>query len=265
MTSTTTNKPSVSFVVLALNEEANIEGAVQVILEAVAASHLPDHQIILVNDGSTDKTGEIMDRLARDHGRITVIHNERNLGLGGAYKRGLARADRDYVMIVAGDNVMPAGDMSLVLNRLGEADIILPYQTNRKLRPLGRRIASRGYTMLINTLFGLHISYYQGMIPRRALLNKITISTDSYAFPTEVVVKLAKAGCSYVQVPIANTPTSAARSAALQPKRLLGVFRAIVGLVREIRRPGAIPSAAALRSAPVQGTFHELPQKDCRP
>lgn len=239
-----------SFIVPALNEEAKIEDAVHTVLEAVGNSRVSEYEIILVNDGSTDGTGEIMEKQAHGHDRIKVLHNERNLGLGGAYKQGVRVARYEYVMIVAGDNCMPASDITLALNRLGEADIILQYLTNPKLRPLGRRIASRTFTLIVNTLFGLHIRYYNGMIPRRKILRTITISSDSYAFLAEAVVKLVKAGYSYVQVGIPNTPVMRGRSVALQPKRLWGVFIAIVNLLREMHRHGAVPSVADSRNQP---------------
>lgn len=239
-------RPSISFIVLALNEEENIQMTVGTILEAVEKSQVADYQIVLVDDGSTDKTGEIMENLAEANNRIAVVHNEQNLGLGGAYKRGITVARGDYIMIVAGDNVMPSSDMSLILDRLGEADIVLPYLTNPKLRPLGRRIGSWAFTQIVNLSFGLRVRYYQGMLPRREMLNKIRIATDSYAFPAEAVVKLVKGGCSYIEVGIHNTPCYRGRSRALHPQRLLGVLRGVLSLAREIRRPGAIPSAREL-------------------
>ena len=241
------DKPSISFIVLALNEEDNIEMTVETILKAVEKSGPSDYQIVLVNDASTDKTGGIMEKLAISNPKIKVVHNEVNLGLGGAYKRGIAFAQCDYLMIVAADNVMPAQDMSAILDHLGQADIILPFLTNPALRPLARRIGSWGFTTLVNFLFGLRVRYYQGMLPRRAYLNRISITTDSYAFPAEATVKLIKAGCSFVEVGIGNTPSYRGRSRALQPKRLLGVLKGVVNLVREIRRPGAIPSAADMK------------------
>jgi glycosyltransferase involved in cell wall biosynthesis len=245
-TSPLTAKASISFVVLALNEEDNIQATVETILDAVQASRPANYQIVLVDDGSTDRTAEIMEKLAAGNDKILVVHNEQNLGLGGAYKRGLNFVRCDYVMIVAGDNVMPPSDMSKILDQLGAADIVLPYLTNRKLRPLGRRIGSWGFTTLVNLLFGLRVRYYQGMLPRREMLSKIRIATDSYAFPAEAVVKLVKGGCSYVQVGIGGTPSYKGRSRALQPQRLWGVLKGVLSLRREIRRPGAIPSAASL-------------------
>ena len=246
---------SISFVVLALNEEDNIQMTVETIVDAVAKSRPADYQIVLVDDGSTDRTGAIMEKLAAANHKITVVRNEQNLGLGGAYKRGIKFARCDYVMIVAGDNVMPSSDMSEILDRLGEADIVLPYLTNPKLRPLGRRIGSWGFTTMVNLLFGLRVRYYQGMLPRREMLGKIRIATDSYAFPAEAVVKLVKAGCSYVEVGIANTPSYKGRSRALQPQRLFGVLKGVLSLMREIRRPGAIPTATTL-GLPAKSTKH---------
>src|SRR6266446_8106155 len=196
----TSAKPSISFIVPALNEEDQIEGAVRTIQQAVTEMHLADYEIIMVNDGSTDRTGETMERLACNGDNITVVHNEHNLGLGGTYKRGLDYARCDYLMLIPGDNVMPASDMRVILSRLGEADIILPYLTNPRLRSLGRRIGSWGFTTVVNLLFGLRVRYFQGMLPRREMLGRIRIATDSYAFPAEAVVKLVKAGCSYVEV-----------------------------------------------------------------
>ena len=235
-TDTLAHKPSVSFIVPALNEEKHIEGAVSAILAAVRDAQLPEFEIVLVDDGSTDRSREIMQRLARENNRIKAVHNEQNLGLGGAWKRGVATAECDYVMMVVGDNVMPVSDISLILHHVGEADIILFYLANPKLRTLGRRIGSRGFVIVINLLFGLRVRYYQGLVPRRELLKKITVKTDSYAFPPEVVVKLIKAGCSYVEVGIPGTPCRKDRSVALQPKRLVKVFEAIINLIREMRR-----------------------------
>ncbi len=242
-----TIRPSVSFIVPALDEERLIEGTVDEIRKAVAASRIDAYQMVLVDDGSTDGTGAIMDGLAAGDARITVLHNAQNLGLGGAYRRGVTAASCDHVMMVVGDNVMPASDIGLILDRLGQADIVLGYLTNPYLRPLGRRVGSRGFTTVVNLLFGLKMHYYQAMVPRRSLLEKITIATNSHAFPAEVVVKLVKAGASFVEVGLPNTPSKRGNSVALEPRRLMSVFKTLVRLNREIRRPGAIPRGVGQR------------------
>ena len=97
----------VSFVVPALNEGRAVEETVAEI--AAAAQPLLDRfEIVLVNDGSSDDTGAIMDALAADHAHITVLHNSTNLGLGGAFRRGVEGARLEFVMMIPGDNAHPA-------------------------------------------------------------------------------------------------------------------------------------------------------------
>jgi dolichol-phosphate mannosyltransferase len=228
--------PLISFIVAALNEQGHIEEAVETILRAVAEVKLKDYEIVLVNDGSTDKTGEIMDRLASHNDRIRVLHNERNLGLGGVYKRGVAAARGEYVMVIAGDNAASAESISVTLAHLGEADIIIPHVHNiTEVRSLFRRIGSRGYTILINLLFGLNVRYYNGAVARRALLNTITLTGDGYSIFAELVVKLVSRGHSYVEIGVPFTPTpNTARSSALRFRNVAIVVGSVFRLVRDI-------------------------------
>src|ERR1700681_1163681 len=88
---------SISIIIPALNEETVVEGVVRDISQQVAAS-FTDYEIILIDDGSNDKTGEIMDRLATELPNVRAIHNPGNIGLGSSYQRGLAAARYDYLM-----------------------------------------------------------------------------------------------------------------------------------------------------------------------
>ena len=234
-------KPSVSFVVTALNEEANIRATVDSIRTAIE-KRLDDHEIILVNDGSTDRTGAVMEELAAASDRIRVVHNSKNRGFGGAFKSGAAHAGKDYVVRICGDNAVPAEGIGVVLDRIGQADLVIPYIANPQFRSWGRRLGSRTFTKIINSCFGLSVRYYNHCVvfPRN-LLNSITIVTDGFAYQAEAVVKLLKAGCSYVEVGVNDLPRFQGESTALKPKNVLNVLRAIFSLNREVRRKGAIP------------------------
>jgi dolichol-phosphate mannosyltransferase len=242
-------KPGVSFVVTALNEEGNIRAAVDSIRAAIA-NRLEDYEIILVNDGSTDRTGAVMDELAGTSDKIRVVHNSRNLGFGGAFKSGAAVARKDYVVRICGDNAVPAEGIGMVLDQIGRADLVIPYIANPEFRSWGRRMGSRGFTTIINSCFGLSVRYYNHCVvfPRH-LLNRITIATNSFAYQAEAVVKLLKAGCSYVEVGINDLPRYEGKSTALKPKNVANVLRAIFSLLREVRRDGAIPTIAHQPSA----------------
>ena len=225
----------ITFLVPALNEEGKIEGTVTTITTAI--NHFScDYEILLVNDGSTDATPQIMDRLARENQRVRVIHNEKNLGLGGAYKRGVQHAQKEYVMWISGDNAETMENIVNIISHVGQADIIIPVLKACKMRPLLRRMTSRLFTMTVNFLFSLKVNYYNGsVIHRTALVKKIEIHTNSFAYQAEALVKLLRQGYSYVEVPYSSATYDGLFSYAMRPKNLAAVFKALGFLFVELR------------------------------
>lgn len=233
-------KSSVSVFVPALNEQDHIESTVETVLGALADARVDDYDIILVNDGSTDRTGDVMDRIATGNPRIQVVHHKQNMGLGPSYRHAIEVAKKDYLLFVTGDTVMPRSSISEILACVGKADIIISYMTDGHERPLGRRIGSAGFTMLMNMLFGLRIPYYNCIVPRCEHLRQITITTASYAFMAEALVKLLKAGHDHVEVGVVHGHHVRRESAALRPTNLIGVVKAILKLVSELRKPAPV-------------------------
>ena len=225
----------ITFLVPALNEEENIEGTVATIISAI--NHFRcDYEILLVNDGSTDSTPQIMDRIARENQSFHVLHNEHNLGLGGAYKRGINYAKKEHVMWISGDNAETVGNLVNIVSHVGEADIVIPFLQASKARPWLRRLTSRCFTAIINSLFGLNIHYYNGsVIHRTELIKTVSIRTNSFAYQAEALVKLLRGGCSYVEVPYSSATYDGVFSYAMRPKNLVSVLKAIVCLFVEVK------------------------------
>src|SRR5882762_4854201 len=105
----------ISFIVLAYNEEANIEAAIETVLKAARISELEGFEIIAVNDGSTDQTGAILAQLAVRHPQIRIVVNEVNRGMGASVRRGLAVARCERMLLVPGDNDMTFEIIRLLL------------------------------------------------------------------------------------------------------------------------------------------------------
>ena len=227
---------SLTFLVTALNEEENLAATIQTITTAV--DHFDcDYEILIVDDGSTDNTAAIADQLAATNTRVRVIHNEQNLGLGGAYKRGVQHAAKDYVMWVCGDNAEIGDNLINIMSHVGQADIIVPVLTAGGERPWLRRVASRAFTMTVNTLFNLQVNYYNGsVIHRTDLIRQVDIRTNSFAYEAEALVKLLKQGYSYREVPYRSATYDGMFSNAMKPKNLLGVFKALAQLYLDMRR-----------------------------
>jgi dolichol-phosphate mannosyltransferase len=238
----TVSQPSVSFVVPALDEERNVAGAARTCQEA-AEGIVSDYEIILVNDGSSDRTGEVMDDLARSTPRIRVVHNPHNLGFGGAFKVGLAISRMEYVVRICGDDQVPVLGVRQILAEIGKADLVIPFIANpAEFRSLGRRFGSWGFTKLVNCLFSLRVPYYNHCVVfRRDAAQGIRIATDGFAYQAEALVKLLLAGYTFVPIGINDIARIHGKSTALKPRNLVRVVRAIHDLFWEVRKPGSIP------------------------
>jgi glycosyltransferase involved in cell wall biosynthesis len=229
------NSLSITFLVTALNEEDKIEATVKTI-RAAHPERFGDHEILLVNDGSTDSTPAIMDRMAREDPHIRVVHNPRNLGLGGAYKRGLQHTRMQHVMWISGDNAETADNIENITTHAGEAEIVIPVLVDQTGRPWLRRLTSRSFTFIVNTLFGLKVRYYNGAVVHRTdLVRSVDILTNSFAYQAEALIKLLRRGHSYVEVPYRSATYDGAFSYAMRPRNLCLVFRALCRLVLEQR------------------------------
>lgn len=227
---------SISIVIPALNEEAVVESVVRDI-EKQVATFFRDYEIILIDDGSSDKTGEIMDGLAKELPRIRAIHNRQNLGLGASYQRGVAEARCTYLMMLCGDGGMPAASLPPIFAAVGSADIVAPYVTNLKaIKSPVRYFTSRVYTNLLNLLFGQKVKYYNGLpVHRVDLLRQLRINSTGFAFQGEILTKLLRSGCSMTEVGVAGAEMTR-NSSALRLKGLVNIAKVLALLVWEVRR-----------------------------
>ncbi len=226
------SRPShrITFVVSALNEQSVIAGTINDLL-ATVQDYFSEFEIILVDDGSTDGTGRIMDSFASTHQCISVLHNETNQGLGAAYKRGVDAARYEYVMLVCGDGSLPNPSLAAIFGAIGQADIVVPYHPNLKqIKTPLRFFISRCYTLLLNLLFGQKLHYFNGQsIHRTDLVRQIGLTSTGFAFQGEVLIKLLKAGCSYVEVGVPTIDLTD-NSSALNLRNLFDVMKTLIRL-----------------------------------
>lgn len=227
---------SISLIVPALNEERVLHTVLAQIIREVKG-RVRDYELILIDDGSTDATRSIMDSIASAEPNVRVVHNPQNLGLGACYHNAVREAKHEYVMLLCGDGGFPASSLPPVFDAIATADIVVPYIVNlRQIKSPLRYLLSRSYTGLLNLLFGLELNYYNGLPVHRAdLLRKIEITSAGFGFQGEILVKLLKSGCSFVQVGVRGAEETK-RSFALRPWNVLSVARTLLHLLWEISR-----------------------------
>lgn len=243
---------TVSVIIPALNEEDNLAGTVSTVLDAIG-DRFSDHEVLIVDDGSTDGTGHIADHLAAQDPRIRVIHNPQNLGLGRNYAKGVELAHMEYVAWFPGDNELPPQAVRAVLEAIGSAEIVVPYITNPNARGVIRRLISASFVWLLNLLFGLRLQYFNGpSVYRRTLLSSVPIRSSGFACFAAILIRLILMGHSYIEIPIPTGIRQHGRTKAFRLKNLASVIATVAGLfwdvhVRDRRRYAQPRRPVALR------------------
>jgi len=219
----------VSVFVPAYNEAANLEAAVHDIVGAAAV--LLDYEVIVVNDGSTDGTGQVGERLAEENRRIRIVHQTRNQGIAAAYERALDEAKLEYFSFLPGDGEIAPASIRDIFAAVGRADVVAPYHGNSRARQRHRRLLTWVSTGLVNTLFGLRMRYFQGpCIYPTPLARTLPKTAGGFYFLTEMLVHALRAGYSCVEVPLTHQDRSHGRSTAVSARNVLRALRAIAKL-----------------------------------
>jgi glycosyltransferase involved in cell wall biosynthesis len=137
---------SISVVLPALNEEENIETATRRVVDVLRSLRFKDWEIIIVDDGSTDRTGEIADQLvAEDPAHIRVFHHNPNRGYAEALKTGFENGRYQLLFYTDSDNQFDVRELAGMLPLIEDADIVNGFRIYR-FDPLTRLVLSWGLT-----------------------------------------------------------------------------------------------------------------------
>jgi len=228
-----------SIVLPAYNEEANVESAVERV-STVAQQLGMDYEIILVNDGSTDRTGEIARELMQRIPNFRLVEHYPNRGYGGALKAGFAAATKDLIVFVPADNQFDFGEINRLLERIEEADIVSGYRARRQ-DPFIRKLNAFGWNTLVRLLFGyLCRDIDCGFkLFRREVLKHVNLVSDGAMIDTEFLAGAKARGFRIAEVPVTHLPRVAGEATGANLGVILRAFRDLVRfrlrLSRELR------------------------------
>jgi glycosyltransferase involved in cell wall biosynthesis len=229
---------TISVIVPAYNEEGNLRNTVEGI-EQILNGYFSEYEILIFNDCSTDHTGEIANALAERNPKIRVIHNSQNMGFGYNYVKGVEVAQKNYIMLIPGDNEISEESIGGICDRIGDADIIIPYTVNTWVRSFSRRVISRAFTNLVNLIAGLNLHYYNGpCIHRSDIIKSVQMTTFGYAYMASNLARLIKSGCNYVEIGMYLKPRKHGESKAFRIKNILRVLKTLSELFWDIRIKG---------------------------
>ena len=218
---------AVSFVLPAYDEEPNIE---QAISEAtgVAERLFAEHEVVVVDDGSRDRTAELVQAIVERDSRVRLVSHGENRGYGEALRTGFLEARLPFVFFTDADLQFDLAELSQFLQYAGTVDVVAGYRKNRQDR-LPRRLMAYGWNLLVRVLFYVPVRDIDCAFKLfdRRVLREVDIESVGAMVNTELMVKLGRAGASVVEVGVTHRPRRAGKARGASLRVILTAFREV--------------------------------------
>jgi len=224
------------------NEEAYIERALafgkRACEQLVEAGDVADYELIVVDDASTDATGEIADQLAADDPRVSVVHHARNRKLGGAMKTGFATATGDLVLYTDADLPFDMNELprAVRLMREYDVDIVSAYRFDRTGEGSLRAVYTFAYNTLVKALFGVRVRdiNFAFKLCRRRIFDHVQLHSEGSFIDAELVIRSTRLGFEILQFGVDYFPRTRGVSTLSSPAVIRTIIVEMVGLRREL-------------------------------
>jgi glycosyltransferase involved in cell wall biosynthesis len=215
----------------AYNDAPSLPGLIRKTFD-VLEKHVEDYEVIVVNDGSQDKTGEVLEQLRQAHAPLMrVITHPRNRGYGGALRSGFAAATREFVFYTDGDSQYDVGELPRLLELVGPATGLVNGYKLERHDPLHRIWIGKVYNFCARLLFRIRIRDIDCdyRLIRREWLERIQLTSTSGTICVELVRKLELSGCQVVEIGVHHYQREYGRS---QFFRIRSLAATLVQLLR---------------------------------
>lgn len=226
------NDLGLSVVVMAYNEAGNLALVTREIAATLATLGCT-WEILIIDDGSADGTGELTTRLRDEVFGVRVLHHLQNQGLGGVYRTGFAEARGRWVTFFPADGQFPASIISQFYPLMADADMVLGYLFQRR-RSLLAELLSFVERVLYRIILG-PLPKFQGiMMFRRDLLNQVTLYSKGrgWAVLMEFILRVVRAGYRVESIPTEIRPRLSGVSKVNNWRTIWANFKQVLALRR---------------------------------
>ena len=220
------------------NEQDNVESLVRQAW-SVLNDIVDDFEIIIVNDGSSDNTKEIADKLVRDLSNVKAVHHTQNTGYGGALQSGFKNATKELVFYTDGDKQFDIGELKDIIHLIDKCDIVSCYRISRQDRIL-RKLNAWAWNKLVCFLFKLKIKDIDCAFKlyKRKIFDDIIILSSGALVDTEILARAVAKGYTIKQVGVRHFPRTAGKSTGANPLVILKAFKELLKLRNNIISSG---------------------------
>jgi glycosyltransferase involved in cell wall biosynthesis len=228
-----------SIVLPCFNEADNIADAIR--YATVAAERCATgHEIVVVDDGSTDETASIAARLAERDRRVRVVVHTRNRGYGDAVRTGITAARMPWVFLTDADLQFDLAELEDFLPLAARADLVVGWRILRR-DPLNRRLNAAAWNWLVRRMFRLPVRDVDCAfkLVRRELLEQVTLEATGAMISTELVVKCLAAGGRLEELGVHHRPRVAGDQSGANPRVVVRAFFELARLRRRLHAAGS--------------------------
>lgn len=227
--------PGLSVFLPSHNEEGNVERVVGAYL-AELPRVTDDYEVIVVDDGSRDRTGAIADRLASADSHVKVVHHQVNRGYGAAVISGIRAASKPYVLLCDGDGQFDPADLERMTPFVPEYDVVAGRRV-RRADPLIRRINGRAWSELVRALLGITIRDIDCgfKLFKREKLEGMDLRAHGAMISTELMARLAGQGAKVKEVDVNHLPRVAGEQSGASLQVVMRAFKELITLYRELK------------------------------
>lgn len=224
----------ISVIIPALNEEQNLLATILNIVKAAEHCKVFPYEIIVVNDGSTDGTAQVISEIEKRYPFVKSIHNEKNIGIGLSFLKALKDVKYEKVTIFPGDNYSTLYLIENLFKHVNSADLIISYTINTECRKKIRNVLSTVFCTIYMVAFDIHVKYVNGSpIYPTKVLKSLNLFSTRYSIFAEITIKLLRSGVKYMEVEGYMNP-EAKKSSALKIRNLVEVIFSFCYLLYDI-------------------------------